>query len=86
MRLLSSCRSLGCALAVALSVGACARQPSAQHPGNPAGSDPPDRSIHYLVDVESKLSINMDYKRVFLQDWKRIEHAVREVLKRSRSV
>jgi len=36
--------------------------------------------------VESKLSINMDYKRVFLQDWKRIEHAVREVLKRSRSV
>lgn len=61
-----------------------------RHPPNTKGTHlgrtPPDRCIHYFVDVESKLSISMDYKRAFLQDWKRIEDAVREVLKRSRSV
>ena len=50
-------------------------------PGDTAAS-----CIHYFVDVESKLSISADYKRVFLRDWKRIEEAVLELLKRSRAV
>jgi len=41
MRLMSSCRLLGCALVVALSVGACARPPSAEDSGNAAKSDVP---------------------------------------------
>lgn len=57
--------------------------------GNELIDEPGDTAascIHYFVDVESKLSISMDYKRAFLKDWKRIEDAVRELLKRSRSV
>lgn len=36
--------------------------------------------VHYFVDVESKLSITLNYKRAFLKDWKRMEDAVRDVL------
>lgn len=50
-------------------------------PGDTAAS-----CIHYFVDVDSKFSISMDYKRPFLEDWKRMEDAVRDLLKRSRSV
>ena len=40
---------------------------------------------HYFVDDESKLSIMLSYNRVFLQDWKRMEDAVRDVLASARS-
>lgn len=65
------------------------RQDGVRVVGNELIDEPGDTAascIHYFVDVDSKLSISMDYKRAFLQDWKRIEVAVREVLKRSRSV
>ncbi|WP_164073291.1 Smlt3025 familytype IV secretion system inhibitor [Stenotrophomonas maltophilia] len=39
---------------------------------------------HYFVDDESKLSIMLSYNRVFLQDWKRMESAVRRVLAESK--
>ncbi len=39
---------------------------------------------HYFVDDESRLSITLGYNRVFLQDWKRMESAVRHVLAESR--
>lgn len=57
--------------------------------GNELIDEPGDTAascIHYFVDVDSKLSISADYKRVFLRDWKRIEEAVRELLKRRRVV
>lgn len=40
--------------------------------------------MHYFVDDESKLSIMLSYNRVFLQDWQRMEHAVRHVLAESK--
>ncbi|PII18976.1 hypothetical protein CR919_14895 [Stenotrophomonas sp. LMG 10879] len=40
---------------------------------------------HYFVDVENKLSITLNYKRVFLKDWKRMEDAVRDVLVRTKA-
>ena len=55
--------------------------------GNELIDEPGDTAAsctHYFVDVDSKLSISADYKRVFLRDWKRIEGAVRELLKRRR--
>lgn len=57
--------------------------------GNELIDEPGDTAascIHYFVDVDSKLSISADYKRVFLRDWKRIEEAVNELLKRRRVV
>ncbi|WP_313437289.1 hypothetical protein [Stenotrophomonas sp.] len=36
--------------------------------------------VHYFVDLDNKLSVRLDYKRVFLKDWKRMEHAVRSAL------
>ncbi|KQR18490.1 MULTISPECIES: Smlt3025 familytype IV secretion system inhibitor [Xanthomonas] len=39
---------------------------------------------HYLVDVENKLSITLHYYRAFLKDWKRMEHAVKDVLARTK--
>ncbi len=40
--------------------------------------------FHYFVDIENKLSINLNYKRAFLKDWKRMEDAVRDVLARTK--
>lgn len=39
---------------------------------------------HYFVDLQNNLSISLSYKRVFLKDWKRMEEAVRRVLKQYR--
>ncbi|WP_184439739.1 hypothetical protein [Xanthomonas cannabis] len=39
---------------------------------------------HYLVDVEDKLSITLNYHRAFLRDWKRMEKAIRDVLARTK--
>ncbi|MBB5880183.1 hypothetical protein GGR74_001331 [Xanthomonas arboricola] len=39
---------------------------------------------HYLVDVENKLSITLNYHRAFLRDWKRMEKAIRDVLARTK--
>ena len=39
---------------------------------------------HYFVDIQSKLSIRLSYKRAFLRDWKKMEAAVRNVLARSK--
>lgn len=41
--------------------------------------------VHYFVDIDNKLSVSLDYKRVFLKDWKRMEEAVRDVIARTRS-
>ncbi|MCL1501572.1 Smlt3025 familytype IV secretion system inhibitor, partial [Xanthomonas nasturtii] len=40
--------------------------------------------FHYFADIENKLSINLNYKRAFLKDWKRMEDAVRDVLTRTK--
>ncbi len=41
--------------------------------------------VHYFVDPDDKLSISLHYKRAFLKDWKRMEAAVLDVLRRTRS-
>ncbi|PWB29404.1 hypothetical protein DCO49_02430 [Stenotrophomonas sp. SPM] len=51
-----------------------------QEPGVRAAS-----CVHYFVDLDDKLSVRLDYKRVFLKDWKRMEDAVRSVLSSARS-
>ncbi|PPU70058.1 Smlt3025 familytype IV secretion system inhibitor [Xanthomonas pisi] len=40
--------------------------------------------VHYFSDIENKLSITLNYKRVFLKDWKRMEDAVKTVLARTK--
>lgn len=56
--------------------------------GDELVSEPGERAaacVHYFLDMENKLSISLDYKRVFLKDWKRMEDAVRDVIRRTRT-
>lgn len=62
MRLMSSCRLLGCALAVPLSVGSCARPPSTEDSGDAAKSDVPQtgRTIHGHTYTDAPVDAKLD--------------------------
>ena len=40
---------------------------------------------HYIVDTDNSLAIYLNYFRVYLKDWKRMEVAIRELLERSKA-
>ncbi len=48
------------------------------------GELPAAGCVHYITDINDRLSISINYKRVFLKDWKRMEDAIRGVLARSK--